>query len=64
MPTARDAYSQGGVLTTTDLSLLFHRPYSTVARLIRAYEAQTGEVVPRRGNVHDIGRTVTHKRII
>lgn len=61
---AFDAYAQGGVLTTTDLSLLFHRPYSTVARLIRDYEAETGEVVPRRGNVHDIGRTVTHKRII
>jgi len=24
----------------------------------------TGEVVPRRGNLHDIGRTVTHRRII
>lgn len=61
---AFDAYVQGGVLTTTDLSILFHRPYSTVARLIRDYEAETGEVVPRRGNIHDIGRTVTHKRII
>lgn len=61
---ARDAYAQGGVLTTTDLSLLFHRPYSTVARLIRDYEAETGEVVPRRVGVHDIGRTVSHKRII
>jgi hypothetical protein len=61
---AFDAYAQGGVLTTTDLAVLLHRPYSTVADLIRAYEAETGEVVPRRGNVHDIGRTVTHKRII
>ncbi len=61
---AFDAYAQGGVLTTTDLAVLFHRPYSTVARLIRDYEAETGEVVPRRGNVHDIGRTLTHKRII
>ena len=61
---AFDAYAQGGVLTTTDLAVLFHRPYSTVADLIRDYEAETGEVVPRRGNVHDIGRTVTHKRII
>jgi len=24
----------------------------------------TGEIAPRRGNVHDVGRTVTHKRII
>lgn len=61
---ARDAYAQDGVLTTTDLSVLFHRPYSRVSELIRDYEAETGEVVPRRGNIHDIGRTVTHKRII
>ncbi len=61
---AFDAYAQGGVLTTTDLAVLFHRPYSHVAMLIRAYEKETGEVVPRRGNIHDIGRTLTHKRII
>ena len=61
---AFDAYAQGGVLTTTDLAVLFHRPYSYVSVLIRDYERETGEVVPRRGNIHDIGRTLTHKRII
>ena len=59
-----DAYAQGGVLTTGDLSLLFHHSHSRVAELIRQHEHETGEVVPRRGNVHDIGRTLTHKRII
>ena len=53
-----------GVLTTTDLAVLFHRGHSRIAELIRQYEAETGEVVPRRGNVHDIGQTVTHKQII
>lgn len=61
---ANDAYAQGGVLTTTDLAVLFHRGHSRIAELIRQYEAETGEVVPRRGNVHDIGQTVTHKQII
>ena len=60
---AKEAYAQGGVLTTTDLSVLFHRNVSYLAQLICAYEAETGEVVPRRGNIHDIGRTVTHKHI-
>jgi hypothetical protein len=61
---ANEAYAQGGVLTVTDLSVLFHRSVSHLAQLICAYESETGEVVPRRGNIHDIGRTVTHKRII
>jgi hypothetical protein len=61
---AKEAYAQDGVLTCTDLGMLFHRSYSRVAELICQYEDETGEIVPRRGNVHDIGRTVTHKRII
>lgn len=60
----KEAHAQGGLLTTSDLSVLFHHGHSRVAELIRAYETQTGEVVPRRGNLHDMGRTVTHKRII
>ncbi len=61
---AHDAYAQGGVLTTSDLSVLFHRAHSWVAELIRQYETETGQIVPRRGNIHDMGRTVTHKRLI
>jgi hypothetical protein len=60
----KEAHAQGGLLTTSDLSVLFYHSHSRVAELIRQYENQTGEVVPRRGNLHDMGRTVTHKRII
>jgi hypothetical protein len=60
----KEAHAQGGLLTTSDLSVLFHHSHSRVAELIRQYETQTGEVVPRRGTLHDMGRTVTHKRII
>lgn len=61
---AHDAYAQGGVLTVTDLALLFNHSTSWVSELIRDYEIETGEMVPRRGNIHDMGRTVTHKWII
>jgi len=61
---ANEAYAQGGVITCTDLSVLFHHGHSRVAELIREYEAETEMIVPRRGNLHDMGRTVTHKRII
>ena len=62
--TMKEAHAQGGLLTTSDLSVLFYHSHSRVAELIRHYENKTGEVVPRRGNLHDMGRTVTHKRII
>jgi len=60
----KEAYAQGGLLTTSDLSVLFHRSHSWIADLIRQYEEETGEIVPRRGNLHDMGRTTTHKRLI
>jgi Protein of unknown function (DUF1670) len=61
---ANDAYAQGGVLTMADLSMLFYRSHTRIAELIRQYEKETGQVVPRRGNVHDMGRTITHKHVI
>lgn len=61
---ANDAYAQGGVLACSDLALLFHHSAGRIAGLIREYEAETGQIVPRRGSVHDIGRTVSHKRVI
>jgi hypothetical protein len=61
---ANDAFAQGGVLSVTDLSLLFCLSPTHAAELIREYEQQTNTVVPRRGSLHDLGKTVTHKRII
>ena len=61
---ANDAYAQGGVLSCTDLALLFNHSAGRIAALIRAHEAETGEIVPRRGNIHDLGRTLSHKWII
>ena len=35
---------------------------ATVSRLIRNYQKRHREVLPFRGTVHDLGRTLTHKR--
>jgi len=61
---ANDAYAQGGVLACSDLGLLFSRSVNSISQSICQYEAETGEIVPRRGNIHDMGRTVSHKWII
>jgi hypothetical protein len=61
---ANDAYAQGGVLACSDLSLLFNHSVGRIAGLIREYEDETGKIAPRRGNIHDMGRTVSHKWII
>jgi len=60
----READAQGGVLAETDTALLLSYTSGHISDLIRAYETRTGEIVPRRGTVHDLGPTVTHKRVI
>jgi hypothetical protein len=56
-----EAYEQGGVLTQLDLSLLSGLSANYISQALREYEAETGEIVPTRGTVHDIGPSVTHK---
>ncbi len=56
-----EAYEQGGVLTQLDLSLLSGLSACYVSKVLREYEDGTGEVVPTRGTVHDLGPSVTHK---
>jgi hypothetical protein len=61
---AKEACAQREVLTCTDLAILCHHSSNRVAELIREYEAETVKIVPRRGTVHYMGRTLSHKRII
>jgi hypothetical protein len=60
----RQAQSQGGLLTEADVSLLLHLPINTISAVVLRHERETGQTVPRRGTIHDMGRSVTHKRII
>jgi len=59
-----EAKEQGGVLSELDTKVILKMSTSTISKNILSYEKETGEVVPRRGTVHDMGRSVTHKRIV
>lgn len=56
-----DAFKQGAVLTQLDLSVLSGLSTDAISRAMRRYEAESGEIVPTRGTVHDLGPSVTHK---
>ncbi|MHC1569331.1 MAG: DUF1670 domain-containing protein [Candidatus Syntropharchaeia archaeon] len=59
-----EGYEQGGVLSNNDIALLLNISPSTVSKQVREYMERTKEVVPTRGTIHDLGRAITHKRII
>jgi predicted transcriptional regulator len=60
----KQAYDQGGVLTNADVGSIMRLSPGTVSKYIRDYEKEHKTMVPRRGNIHDMGRTLTHKLII
>jgi len=60
----READEQGVTLSEIDVATIFKVCPTVVSRSIRAYEKKHGTVVPRRGTIHDLGRSVTHKGTI
>jgi hypothetical protein len=58
------AYQQGAVLSYSDVSLLMHLRVGTVSRYVLQHHVATKEVIPCRGTIHDLGRSITHKAII
>lgn len=58
-----EADAQGAVLSAADLAMIFGYRRSRICDYIRQGEVN-GKIVPRRGSVHDMGSTLTHKRII
>ncbi|HJW89987.1 MAG TPA: DUF1670 domain-containing protein [Anaerolineales bacterium] len=60
----REAEAQGGVLAATDTSLLLSQSPGAISKAIRAYEQAHACVLPRRGTLHDLGRSVSHKALI
>ena len=58
------SYKQGGCLSLVDLSLLLKISTPTASKYIREYEEQEQVIIPRRGTIHDMGPTLTHKKII
>ena len=60
----KEAYGQGALLTQSDVAFLLHVSTGMVSKQLKEYMERTGEVVPTRGIIHDIGRAMTHKKII
>jgi hypothetical protein len=60
----REAYQQGAVLSTRDLSLLLVSSASALSHQRIEYEKEHQTVLPHTGTIHDMGTTLTHKRII
>ncbi|MDI6886687.1 MAG: DUF1670 domain-containing protein [archaeon] len=59
-----EADRQGGTLAESDLSLILSWSLATIHKDITEYERENNVVLPRRGTVHDLGRSVSHKQII
>jgi len=60
----KQAYEQGGCLTSSELCILLKLPRTEITNLIRDWEKENQEILPRRGTIHDIGPSVTHKKKI
>jgi len=60
----KSAAEQGGLLTGAELSLLMNRSLAKVHDYTRTYEEETGEALPLKGYVLDMGSSPTHKGII
>lgn len=58
---ASEAYSQGALLAQADIALIFNITQSRVSKLVIEYQNQTEKMLPLRGVVQDIGRSITHK---
>lgn len=59
-----EAYRQGAVLSTRDLSLLLVSQAPGLSQLRIQYEEENSTILPHTGVIHDMGSTLTHKRII
>jgi len=59
-----EAYKQGGILSTRDISLLTLRQMSTISHMRSCYEKEHQIILPHTGALHDMGSTVTHKAAI
>ena len=60
----REAYEQNGVLNQADVSQLIGVSAGTIGKDIKEYQLEHNEVLPYRGTIHDMGPTLTHKKLI
>jgi predicted transcriptional regulator len=60
----KQADDQNGCMTNAEVAILLKISPPTVGRYIHEHEFETNELVPRRGTIHDMGPTLTHKKPI
>jgi hypothetical protein len=60
----KETKEQGAVLAESDMSLIMHMTSMTVSKRTTAYEKKYHVTLPRRGTIHDLGRSLSHKRLI
>lgn len=55
---------QNGCITQAELAIILKISTATVSKYINEWELEHNQVLPRRGTIHDMGPTLTHKKII
>jgi len=60
----KSAAAQGGLLSGAEVSVLMNRSLAKVHDYIRTYEQESGDPLPMKGYVLDMGSSPTHKGII
>ena len=60
----REAYEQGGILSSRDLGLLILRDPTYVSEIRLAYEEKHKCLLPHTGLLHDMGSCISHKKTI
>jgi hypothetical protein len=60
----QQADDQNGCMTNAEIAILLKISPPTVGRYVHEHEFETGELVPRRGTIHDMGPTLSHKKPI
>lgn len=56
-----EAYKQGGLLSTRDISLILASDASYLSQLRIEHENENQIILPHAGSLHDMGSTLTHK---
>jgi hypothetical protein len=60
----KEAYAQGGILSTRDLSLIMICNESLLSMQRIKYEHDNNVILPHTGVIHDMGSTISHKTMI
>ena len=58
------AYDQGALLTQLDLAVLLNVCDAVVCDYVNEWQKTTSEILPTRGNIHDLSGAITHKKEI